>query len=134
MPRTWAKAANTLSRPPSFGEPPVYTYRATVRRVIDGDTLVVDIDLGFNLLRTHETLRLNGIDTKEKELGSAAKAAVSQLCPFGEPIILTTIKDRKDKYGRYLAVVTLSDGSDLAKVLIDRDLAVPYSGGKRNDS
>lgn len=109
----------------------MYTYRATVKRIIDGDTIVVDIDLGFNIIRSNEILRLNGIDTLELVAGNAATTRVSKLCPPGTSVILTTIKDRKDKYGRYLAVVNLLDGTDIAKILIDEGYAKLYSGGKR---
>ena len=96
----------------------MYEYRATVRRVIDGDTLEVDIDLGFKTILKKEKLRLLGIDTpelrsrniNERAHAQEAKYFVEKLLPPDSEIIVRTEKDTKGKYGRYLArVYLLSD-------------------------
>lgn len=105
----------------------MYHYKATVVRVIDGDTLEVDIDLGFNTTLKKEKLRLLGIDTPElrsKNLSERvhaqeAKQFVERYCPPGSLIYLRTEKDKKGKYGRYLAHVTLSTGLDLVDMLVE---------------
>ena len=114
----------------------MYSYAATVVRVIDGDSLEVLIDLGFKI-GLRETVRLAGIDTPELRGdravdGQAAKAFVAGLLPPGTRILAQTFKGRlTDRYGRWLAAVTLPDGRDLATVLIAAGHGVPYDGGPR---
>lgn len=94
----------------------LYTYKAFVRRVIDADTIVVNIDVGFGLWR-EETLRLRGIDAPEINTvdgQSARKYVVDELsaCPF---VVIKTYGS--DKYDRYLVdVFTLPGEEDPSKV------------------
>lgn len=107
----------------------MYNYTAKVIRVVDGDTIDVEIDLGFDIW--HKTrLRLAHIDAYEvsTDRGKQAKQHVVEALssqPFYE---ITTYKP--DKYGRYLAEVFIK-GNSLNKNLIDIGLALPYEGGKR---
>ena len=87
----------------------MYEYRATVRRVVDADTIDVDIDLGL-FVHVHERLRLFGIDAwevrgPERERGLEAKAALEAFFSADPEIIVRTIRDKKGKYGRFLAEV-----------------------------
>ena len=74
----------------------MYEYRATVIKVVDGDTVDVDIDLGFGIVLSDERVRIAGIDTpesrtrdkEEKKFGLAAKARVKQL--LGKTCVLKT--------------------------------------------
>jgi micrococcal nuclease len=94
---------------------PAYTYRATVMRIYDGDTIFVDLDLGcgIHLKGTNgkgEALRLYGIDTpeirgEERPEGLVAKDRVVELIPVGTEIVVETLLDKSGKYGRLLAVV-----------------------------
>jgi micrococcal nuclease len=81
-----------------------YVYKAKVIKVVDGDTLIVDIDLGCY---THITkrLRLDKVNAPEQKTaeGKAATAWVKDNLP--KDIIVRTIKDKNDKYGRLLGVV-----------------------------
>ena len=87
----------------------LYYYVAKVVRIIDGDTIVLDIDLGFNTIRHNEHCRLFGInapetrtkDLEEKERGLISKNRLEELCPVGTEILIKT-RTPKDKYGRYL--------------------------------
>lgn len=84
----------------------LYQYRAEITRVIDGDTVVADIDLGFHTWRRDEHLRLWGIDTPElhgdtKVAGEKAKEALSARV-LNQQLVICTIKDEQEKYGRYL--------------------------------
>ena len=88
----------------------MYEYRAEVRRVVDGDTVDVTIDCGFNI-HIKERVRLSGIDTpecrtrdlEEKKRGLAAKARLEEILEsFGETILIKTFIDKKGKYGRLL--------------------------------
>lgn len=93
----------------------MYNYYATVTRVVDADTLVVSIDLGFNI-RIEETLRLGRINAYETRLGKKttadmkkkgieAKEFVEKLFENEKAIEIETTKDVKGKFGRYIAEV-----------------------------
>jgi len=109
------------------GEEALFTYKAFIERVIDGDTLAVKIDLGFETEQTHY-LRLRGIDCPEltEAAGKKAKSFVEK--QIGKvPYVLMT-STRSDKYGRYLADlhIPLKDAKTefLNQRLLDEGLAV----------
>jgi endonuclease YncB( thermonuclease family) len=112
-----------------------YTYRCTLDRVIDGDTIDVHIDLGFNVWLKKQRVRLAGIDTPEsrtrnldeKALGLAAKARLIELCTG----TLTIISHGRGKYGRILGVPYTAEGRDMCKTLIKEGHAVEYWGGTK---
>jgi micrococcal nuclease len=108
---------------------PNYTYHAKVVRIVDGDTLDVDLDYG-DRLHAIRRLRLSGVNTPEakSEQGRTATAFVTTVLPVGTEVIVTTFKP--DKFGRQLAVVHLPGGSDLATELLRRELATAYVGGR----
>jgi micrococcal nuclease len=116
---------------------PSYEYSASLVRVIDGDTVVLNFDLGF---KTHveQTCRLLGINTPEligeqHEAGKAAKQAVvdALTTAVGNLIVRTHKPEKKDKYGRYLAEIlytdTLGTVVSLNEWLIAQGFAVPYN-------
>jgi endonuclease YncB( thermonuclease family) len=115
-----------------------YVYDATMIEVIDGDTVQIELDLGCDSVIKPMRCRLSGINAKGKRTveGKAAKALVEDLFPIGTPMRIETVKDKKEKYGRYLAVlyhpsldVSVNDH------LVNVGLAVPYNGvGKANDA
>ena len=88
----------------------IYIYKAELIRVVDGDTVDLIIDLGFDTLRK-ERFRLYGIDAPEMrtEAGKAAKAWLEDALMPLEAIYVQTIqletKAKRDKYGRFLAVL-----------------------------
>ena len=88
-----------------------YYYKAVVRRVVDGDTIDLDIDLGMNTWIHNERVRLYGIDTPEKygrnacEAGRLASAYVEAQLPEGKEVFIQTFKDKTGKYGRLLAII-----------------------------
>ena len=88
----------------------IYIYKAELIRVIDGDTVDLVIDLGFDTFR-HERFRLYGIDAPEIRTlaGKAAKAWLwDALQPLGAIYVQTiqlSTKAKRDKYGRFLAVL-----------------------------
>ena len=92
-----------------------YHYDAIVRAVHDGDTCTVDIDLGLNTWVHGEKLRLHRINAPE--LFGASRAAGTTARDFlsaqinGKAIIIATIKDQREKYGRYLAEIWLADAA-----------------------
>ena len=122
----------------------MYTYKAKLDRVIDGDTIDVNIDLGFDI-SVHKRIRLAGIDTpesrtrdlEEKARGLAAKDRVKQLLEGCDNIKLKS--HGVGKYGRCLGELFLDkvDGQEkltlvnLNELLINEGHAVEYHGGKR---
>ncbi len=94
----------------------LYTFKARVLKIIDGDTLLTGVDLGFKITKEHK-LRLRGIDTPEIDTpeGKKADAFVKERIGQCEFVVIKTYKD--DKYGRYLVdVFYLPDEKDADKV------------------
>jgi micrococcal nuclease len=105
----------------------LYEYQCTVIRVIDGDTVDVAIDLGLRIY--HQTrIRLYGINAPEMSTdeGKRAKARLSELMPVGGEFILRTIKDRKEKYGRYLGIFVDSEGHEVSQRMVSEGLATVH--------
>lgn len=104
----------------------MYEYRATVDRVIDGDTIDLIIDLGLNtFVRTR--VRVANINAPERytDAGRITKAYVTNLLYPGRTVDIRTYKDKTEKYGRWLADIGFG-GVDLAKHLVENELASPY--------
>jgi micrococcal nuclease len=83
--------------------PPItpYCYRGTILRWVDGDTLDIEVDLGFKV-KTLQRFRLIGVNTPERgEPGfKEAKALAERLAPIGSSLLFESMKS--DKYGRWL--------------------------------
>lgn len=112
----------------------MYTYEAIVRRVVDGDTVSVDIDLGFKNWIHDEHLRLSGVNTpetrgEEREKGLIAKSLLESLLPVSCSVFITTEKE-PGKYGRYIAKISIPDLQidDLSQYLLDNGYAKEYDG------
>lgn len=116
-----------LSKLPDAKPSSLYTYQATIEKVVDGDTLRVIVDLGFNT-RTRQYLRLRGVDCPElaTDEGKQAAAFVKSRIRSADQIVLTS--SRSDKYDRYLADVYYTDreGGEifLNNLLLEKGLAV----------
>ena len=87
----------------------MYEYKAIVKRVYDGDTITVDIDLGLKTWVHDETIRLYRIDApevrgKERPQGLISRDWLREQI-LGKEVILKTYKDTKGKYGRWIADV-----------------------------
>jgi micrococcal nuclease len=112
----------------------MYTYNAKVTNVVDGDTIDVQIDLGFSIF-INQRIRLNGINTpeihstneNEKSKGILAKLRLKELVD-GKDIKLITIK--KEKFGRMLGIIYIND-QDINAQLIKEGLGISYFGEKR---
>lgn len=113
----------------------MYEYRARVSSIWDADTVRLDLDLGFGIWTLRQPFRLAGIDAPElgSQEGRDARDWMRALLPVGAELIAVTIKDRGDKYGRFLAYLHLPDDTTVSvnQQLIDAGHAVPYSGGAR---
>ncbi len=88
----------------------MYRYRCRILRIVDGDTVDVDIDLGFNIWLNNRRVRLASIDAPEtrttdlveKELGVRASKRLSEILPVGSICTVETLLDKNDGFGRIL--------------------------------
>ena len=117
----------------------MYEYSAKIRRWVDGDTVDVTLDLGFDILYNNR-IRLYGINTpesrtrdlEEKKRGLAAKARGKELCPVGSSIILKTTKDGRGKFGRILGEIFVPGAvQSINQLLVEEGHAVEYFGGSK---
>ena len=116
----------------------MYEYNATIRYIVDGDTVDVDIDLGFDVWLRNQRIRLYGIDTPEcrtrnkaeKAHGLLAKDYVEKTLKLGEVYLLRT--QEKGKFGRYLGEIKVGR-TTINALLIKELLAVPYQGQSKKD-
>lgn len=113
----------------------MFEYSATLIRIIDGDTFVADLDLGFKIHKV-ETVRLSGINTpesrtrnlEEKRHGLAAKKVLGGLLTDARKIVVKVAE--VGKFGRALGSV-YADGLSVNFELIDKGYAYPYSGERK---
>ena len=120
----------------------MHEYKVNIIKVVDGDTVDVDIDLGFGIWLKKERVRIMGIDTPEsrtsdkveKVFGLAAKNRLISLLG-AEAILQTQVskkgQDMKGKFGRILGNFTSINGEKCASVLVREGHAVPYTGGSK---
>ena len=119
----------------------MYEYSCKIVRVVDGDTVDVDIDLGFGVWMHKERIRLHGIDTPEsrtrdsteKKFGYLAKEMIESFLPVGSIQTLVTVKDKAGKFGRILGKFKIYDGKEdrqttINEWMIENHYAVAYLG------
>ena len=112
----------------------MFEYKCKLVRVVDGDTVDVDIDLGFGVWLRKQRIRLYGIDTPEsrtsdpieKVYGNAAKDFLVKWTGAGE-LRIKTHKDAKGKFGRILGELWTFD-TNINQTLVDNHHAVRYHG------
>ena len=122
----------------------MYEYKCRVVKIVDGDTVDVDIDLGFGVWLSDERVRIMGIDTPEsrtrdkveKIFGLAAKIRLEEL--LGEKCVLKTQvnkngEDMKGKFGRILGDFIVEGGKRVTEILIEEGHAVEYHGQSKED-
>jgi micrococcal nuclease len=127
----------------------MYEYKAKVVHIVDGDTVDVDIDLGFGIWMKDERVRLMGIDTPEsrtrdlveKKFGLASKKRLTEL--LNADIVLKTQvnkdgEDMKGKFGRILGDFDVYYAPQdrwmpATEIMILEGHAVPYMGGSKSD-
>jgi len=121
----------------------MYEYKCNIVKIVDGDTVDVDIDLGFGVWLKDERVRIMGIDTPEsrtrdkveKKFGLASKAKLKSL--LGKSGILKTQvnkngEDMKGKFGRILGDFQVG-ARMVTEILCEEGYAVPYFGGSKED-
>lgn len=124
----------------------MYEYKAKILRVVDGDTVDVDIDLGFDIVLKKQRIRLYGVDTpesrtrdlEEKKHGLAAKEFVQSYLPVGTKQTLQTRLDDRGKFGRILGEFVAFDAkndrqSTVNQLLIDNYHGVAYYGQSKEE-
>lgn len=132
----------------------MYEYKCKILRVVDGDTVDIDIDLGFGIWVHKERVRMMGIDTPEsrtrdlveKQFGLASKVRLKELLPVGSIQILKTEidksgEDKKGKFGRVLGDFLIErkvGGSHeqnvrVTSIMIDEGHGVKYFGQNKAD-
>ena len=112
----------------------MYEYKCGVTRIVDGDTVDCEIDLGFDIIYKSR-VRLYGIDTPEsrtRDLDEKARGKLASKFLHADKLVIQTKLDKKGKFGRVLGVI-VADGVDLNQALIDNHLAVAYTGQSKDD-
>ena len=117
----------------------MYRYKVEVTRVVDGDTVDVNIDLGFKITMMKQRVRLMGIDTpesrtrdkEEKRFGLLSKQFVKDHYPVGSTAILRTHKDKTGKFGRILGELVW-ENTTINKIMVDEHYAVLYNGQSKD--
>ena len=128
------------------GRVSVYEYSCKIVRVVDGDTVDVDIDLGFGVWMHNERVRLHGIDTpesrtrdlEEKKFGLLAKDQGDHFLPKGSIQTLVTVKDKVGKFGRILGKFKIKDHqyptpTTINEWMIRHHHAAPYFGQSKDE-
>ena len=127
----------------------MYEYRCKLIKVVDGDTVDVDIDLGFGVWLKNERVRIMGIDTPEsrtrdkveKVFGKAASKRLKELLGK-KPVLKTQVakngEDMKGKFGRILGDFQVFDSTTdawryVTEVMAEEGHCVPYFGGSKEE-
>lgn len=116
----------------------MYEYTIKLNKVIDGDTIIADIDLGFDVWLKDQYIRLNGLDTPEikskdklhRAAGLLAKTKLTEILSSAKGLLLKSDKfeAEDDKYGRVMGTIWIDQGTNVNAYLLNNKLAVPYSG------
>ena len=117
----------------------MYRYKVSVVKVVDGDTVDVDIDLGFGMSYKKQRVRMLGIDTPEsrtrdlveKKFGKASKKHLKDILEQGG---IQLVSHDKGKFGRILGELFIGDSSySINQQMIDEHHAVAYTGGNKEE-
>lgn len=121
----------------------MYQYKCRINKVLDGDTVDIDLDLGFNIILANQRVRMAGIDTpesrttnkEEKPRGLLSKKRLGEKLPTGSWQKINTLKtdNNDDKFGRILGEFILEDGTNVNQWMIDNNYAVLYQGENKDN-
>jgi micrococcal nuclease len=116
----------------------MYQYKCKINKVLDGDTVAIDLDLGFNIILANQHVRMAGVDTpesrttnkEEKPRGLLSKKKLAEKLPVGSWQKINTLRadSNDDKFGRILGEFILEDGTNVNQWLIENNYAVLYQG------
>ena len=110
-----------------------YIRHARVLKVTDGDTVTLDVDLGCDI-RIAMKCRLDGVNAPEKNTveGMVARTWMEEKLPIGKEVVIQTVKDKKEKYGRYLATIFIPESTISINDMLKIDgIAKEYHGEAR---
>ena len=119
----------------------MYRYKVNIVKVVDGDTVDVDIDLGFGMVYKKQRVRMLGIDTPEsrtrdlveKKFGKASKKHLKTILEEAESIEL--VSHDKGKFGRILGDLFIgSNETSVNQQMINDHHAVAYTGGNKEET
>lgn len=113
----------------------MYEYKTKILRIVDGDTIDVEIDLGFGIQLQRVRIRVNGIDCPEtrtsdkieKKYGQLAKEYAQTILPINSIQTLKTENNKTDKFGRVLGDFLVNENT-FSKVMVEAHHAVEYNG------
>lgn len=108
-----------------------YNYDCVVVEVHDGDTVTLDVDLGFSIWHRGMRVRLLGINAPElsSDAGKHSQIYLRNLLPIGSRHVLESHKDRADKYGgRWLGVIRFRSGQSANDMMVEAGFAVRWDG------
>lgn len=121
----------------------MYEYTIKLIRVIDGDTVVVDIDLGFDVWLKDQYVRLAGVDAPElkskdklhRAAGLLAKTKLTEILSLSNELYLKSsdFQPEDDKYGRILGIIWTDRESNVNGYLLNNKYAVPYNGQNKGE-
>jgi len=125
----------------------MYQYSCIIDRVVDGDTVDVSVDLGFDMWKRNCRIRLSGIDAPEsrttdlveKQFGLLSKSFVESTLPVGSrQTLVTKAYDASGKYGRTLGTFIVFDATtdawiELSDIMLRDGYATPYLGGSKEE-
>ena len=120
----------------------MYEYKVANIEVVDGDTVDVDIDLGFGIWMRNQRIRLYGIDAPEsrtkdkieKVFGLAAKKRLEEILSMSDDIVLRSVKDIRGKFGRILGDFVVYDlAGTSGDLLCAEGYAVRYLGQSKKE-
>ncbi len=118
----------------------MYRYKVNVVKVVDGDTVDVDIDLGFGMSYKKQRVRMVGIDTPEsrtrdlveKKFGKASKAHLKSILEAGD---IELVSHDKGKFGRILGDLFIGSSTfSVNQQMINDHHAVAYTGGNKEET
>ena len=122
----------------------MYHYPCKIIKVVDGDTVDVDIDLGFGVWMRNQRIRMYGIDAPEsrtskqteKKYGLASKRFLEDMCDDKNGLVLRTHKDKKGKFGRILGELwrtTNYADQSINEYMLEKYHAVRYMGQSKDE-
>jgi micrococcal nuclease len=120
----------------------MYEYSCKINKVLDGDTVDIDLDLGFNIVLANQRVRMAGVDTpesrttnsEEKSRGLLSKKKLTEKLSSSKWCKIRTLKsdNNDDKFGRILGEFILDDGTNVNQWLIENNYAVAYQGENKD--
>ena len=120
----------------------MYEYSCKINKVLDGDTVDINLDLGFNIVLANQRVRMAGVDTpesrttnaEEKVRGLLSKKKLTENLSSSKWCKIKTLKsdNNDDKFGRILGEFILDDGTNINQWLIENNYAVTYQGENKD--